>query len=237
MPKAINIKTETDDTGRLIAKECTKCHEVKSLDDYYWIGARKREMTQCKNCFNSVARARYIRENGVKPTMYQDDVSKECSTCREIRSLDMFAWSDKQAGKRTSVCKDCESKRQHTVYETNKAKMRAHITTRSKTPAQRYQAMLVSAKRRAIECDMPFDEYSGLIETECHYCDGAFCKRDDCVGCFIDRADNSKGYVSGNCIPCCKVCNTIKSRYLSKEEMEVAVKAILDYRAAQGIKG
>jgi len=36
----------------------------------------------------------------------------------------------------------------------------------------------------------------------------------------IDRVDNSKGYISSNCVPCCKVCNIAK-RDLSQDKFIV----------------
>jgi hypothetical protein len=32
----------------------------------------------------------------------------------------------------------------------------------------------------------------------------------------IDRVDNSLGYVIGNCVPCCKLCNSMKSNLPKK---------------------
>lgn len=36
----------------------------------------------------------------------------------------------------------------------------------------------------------------------------------------IDRQDNSIGYKTENCVPCCKFCNLAKSKFTIKEFQE-----------------
>ena len=47
------------------------------------------------------------------------------------------------------------------------------------------------------------DEFNFLSKNNCYYCG-----KPGPNG--IDRVDNSKGYVTGNCVPCCKHCNYVK---------------------------
>ena len=35
----------------------------------------------------------------------------------------------------------------------------------------------------------------------------------------IDRFDNDNGYIISNCVPCCWMCNNMKSSYTDKEFM------------------
>jgi hypothetical protein len=46
----------------------------------------------------------------------------------------------------------------------------------------------------------------------------------------IDRADSRKGYQPGNCIPCCRECNRIKSDLLTVEEMVLVVRLLKKLR-------
>lgn len=57
----------------------------------------------------------------------------------------------------------------------------------------------------------------------CHYCN-----RDNGLERFqIDRKDNDKGYIFGNIVLACKVCNTVKGKIFTYEEMkEIAQKYI-----------
>jgi hypothetical protein len=51
---------------------------------------------------------------------------------------------------------------------------------------------------------LSFEEYSDLIKDRvCTYCGGQLPR----VETGLDRLDESKGYVLGNCVPCCCPCN------------------------------
>jgi hypothetical protein len=43
----------------------------------------------------------------------------------------------------------------------------------------------------------------------------------------IDRLNNNKGYVLSNCVPCCYICNSMKSK-LSKKEFLTHIKKIIN---------
>jgi hypothetical protein len=45
-------------------------------------------------------------------------------------------------------------------------------------------------------------------------------------GVGLDRLDNDIGYMSGNVVPCCGICNTTKNSMLSSEEMIEVVKLL-----------
>lgn len=71
-------------------------------------------------------------------------------------------------------------------------------------------------KRGGVEWwDISEKDYSYLLSKPCHYCHGPLNK----MGRGLDRKNNSVGYLLSNVVPCCKSCNTMKSDYLSYEEM------------------
>ena len=78
--------------------------------------------------------------------------------------------------------------------------------------------------RRGIRFSIPKKEFSNLIQSSCHYC-GSPPRNQHKLKIYLflyqglDRLDNSKGYISGNCVPCCRRCNSIKGEHLSHEEM------------------
>jgi hypothetical protein len=63
------------------------------------------------------------------------------------------------------------------------------------------------------------DKFRELTKKNCYYCDAepnrvftnsGLCKSSyTCNG--LDRIDNSIGYTLANCVPCCKICNQMKS--------------------------
>jgi hypothetical protein len=100
-----------------------------------------------------------------------------------------------------------------------------------------------NAIRRGLKWELTGEEFDKLIVKPCIYCGS------DLLGVFrktennsskkervlyyngIDRVDNSRGYVSGNVVPCCKFCNRAK-----KDSTEAEFTAYLK-RVANFIKG
>lgn len=74
------------------------------------------------------------------------------------------------------------------------------------------------ARVRRLKWSLTLDECIRLFASACTYC-GAF-RTNTCHLRFkhalpfqyngIDRQDNSRGYVSGNAVPCCRLCNWAK---------------------------
>lgn len=74
------------------------------------------------------------------------------------------------------------------------------------------------AKKRGFVWDLSKEKFRDLTKQDCFYCgvkpspyyapgdvNGAY------IGNGIDRVDNTKGYVDGNVVPCCKMCNMAKN--------------------------
>lgn len=85
------------------------------------------------------------------------------------------------------------------------------------------------------EFDISFDEYVSIIVNNCEYCGIEPPKRfyksgkDKKIKCHgIDRVDNEKGYVAGNCVSCCARCNQMKS-ILTVESFLNHIKRILNH--------
>jgi len=88
-----------------------------------------------------------------------------------------------------------------------------------------YRRHANNTQKRGLEMSLSKDEYYDLITQNCAYCGASPSnvytytgknKRGERTGgtlvyTGIDRVDNSKGYIPGNCVPCCKHCNQIKS--------------------------
>lgn len=78
-------------------------------------------------------------------------------------------------------------------------------------PKTRFFEYGYGAKLREIAFTLTFDEFMLFWKKPCHYCSA------DIGGIGLDRVDNTQGYVIGNIVPCCKVCNRGKSN-LSQHE-------------------
>lgn len=71
---------------------------------------------------------------------------------------------------------------------------------------KKYSIYKTSAKIRNYEFTLNKQEFHDIIITKCFYCN----KKDSLFN-GIDRVDNSKGYILGNCVSCCHICNDLKS--------------------------
>jgi len=87
--------------------------------------------------------------------------------------------------------------------------------------------------------DLTLEQFKKITKQKCHYC-GIEPKQEtgrvkyanangDYIHNSIDRKDNTKGYIIGNVLPCCKFCNHLKSNF-SYEEFLEQVKKIFEYR-------
>lgn len=61
-------------------------------------------------------------------------------------------------------------------------------------------------EKRGKEVTITQDDFHTLIHQSCSFC--GYFNQNEVVG--IDRLDNNKGYIQGNCVPACKFCNRVK---------------------------
>jgi hypothetical protein len=80
-----------------------------------------------------------------------------------------------------------------------------------------YREYKKGAKRRGLDFDLTVDEFVSLSTSDCHYCGNkpsrvtvATGNNGQFLSNGIDRINNSVGYVLGNVVPCCYVCNRAK---------------------------
>lgn len=92
------------------------------------------------------------------------------------------------------------------------------------------------AKRRDLSFELTEEEFRTLTSSNCHYCGAEPSNELDiktCNGSYIysgiDRKDNTIGYTTENCVPCCKTCNLGKHE-MSYEEYIQWLKAMVNYR-------
>ena len=84
-----------------------------------------------------------------------------------------------------------------------------------------------TAERRGLPFEISIDYFSFLTQQNCFYCGAEpnqICRKTDGYSQYkyngIDRKDNTKGYVFGNVVPCCKICNRAKNKMGYEDFME-----------------
>lgn len=101
---------------------------------------------------------------------------------------------------------------------------------------QLYRMYARKAKSRGLNFYLTKDQFFEITSGCCYYCGIKPLQktgRKDMYGKYIyngiDRVDNSKGYILGNCVPCCMVCNRAKSD-MSLEEFYHWIDRISTYK-------
>jgi hypothetical protein len=97
------------------------------------------------------------------------------------------------------------------------------------------RAYKAGAKSREKEFSISEEIFVKLISDNCYYCGSIplsankrFLKYDKKFRYNgIDRVDNKKGYIEGNCVTCCDVCNKAKSE-MSVDEFKNWIKRVYD---------
>jgi hypothetical protein len=86
-----------------------------------------------------------------------------------------------------------------------------------------------SARHRNLPYTLTYDQFKALATAPCHWCGVAPQFRDSKYELKlrirwatngVDRKDSSVGYVDGNVVPCCSLCNQMKFDYSAPEFLE-----------------
>lgn len=92
------------------------------------------------------------------------------------------------------------------AYDLNRERNQASARAFNRTPKGWFGFMRRRARKEGLELNLTFEEFLFIRSHSCHYCKGTLPE----AGSGIDRQDHRLGYVHGNCVPCCKDCNTAK---------------------------
>jgi phage FluMu protein Com len=102
-------------------------------------------------------------------------------------------------------------------------------------PRRKYfRGYIVNAKRRGLQFNLSFESFTELTAQSCFWCgdppsqilqirwktNGFVREQLPWLHGGIDRLDNACGYIEGNCVPCCKTCNAMRSAMSTEEFMK-----------------
>jgi hypothetical protein len=84
-----------------------------------------------------------------------------------------------------------------------------------------FSKYVCGARNRNLKFDLTFDQFISIITRPCNYCGmedsvtnytahKVIERRKGFKSNGIDRVDNNLGYTTDNCVPCCKICNSMK---------------------------
>jgi len=144
----------------------------------------------------SDAGARYPRGGPARPGR---DWSGGTQRCNCLLCGDGFLGVPEK--KRVTRCRVCHNRLRRDAYASKGGVYTSR--KRGRTEGAKWSNYRASAKRRGLSFSLPRDEFAAMLARPCHWCGR---RRSNGV----DRLDSGAGYESGNVVPCCGVCNTMK---------------------------
>jgi len=111
----------------------------------------------------------------------------------------------KRAAMRQYYCNNL--KRFKEYREKHKERRSAYRNRWARTTAGRWKTAKSRAPRLDLVFSLTLQQYSNLITKPCHYCAKPIAKS----GVGLDRINSNKGYIKGNVVPCCTICNKAKN--------------------------
>jgi hypothetical protein len=156
-----------------------------------------------------------------------------------MNAVDVFAQIEnrrlaKQAWQRANVSKT----HQYTKKwgDANRDKIREGNLRNRGTRASRWNMLFQNAKKRGLPVTLTREQFASFEGKPCHYCDlplSGSGRSSGGVG--LDRISNDKliGYTFENLLPCCGLCNSIRSNILTVEEMLKIGPAVREIRLAR----
>ncbi len=136
----------------------------------------------------------------------------DCGGKKIVASRSLLKGNTKSCG-----CLDVETK-------VKLGKLRGGYNKSPDSPARAvYRSYKLSARDRNKVFEISLDEFKAKTQLPCYYCGTLpnccyrFTKYKNYRYNGIDRVDNTKGYISENCVPCCKICNMAKGTMTQAE--------------------
>lgn len=179
------------------------------------------ELKKCSNC----SRAPQPLEE------FKGRHGKQCNTCVKCREkgkrndstparVEKHNQLQKEKGNEYSqASRACRLESDPEAYRTHNNEVRKEWYSKNKIHMSDWQKKNVNAKlsaskykalNRNLVWELTDDEAKDMMTSECTYC--GFLDLDTITN-GIDRLDSSKGYIIGNCVPCCKDCNYFKGSF------------------------
>ena len=215
---------------KYIVLECIHCGETKLVLYHGFLKNKKSNpCTKCGGRWIDWAKGMIGKIVGhYKILDYVDLIKREsnkkvdvffkvqCIHCGAIRERELYSNS---GWNRYPTCPECP-RRKNTYYEL------------------RFKEYIYSAEKRKKEWNLSFDDFVNISTQKCFYCGAEpeiqYRQQTGCNEMLgdkfngIDRINSDLGYSIDNCVPCCSICNMMKTNY-TKEYFLNHIKKIYNY--------
>lgn len=156
---------------------------------------------KCENCLKNI--------RGADNAKYAERKEKGlCTMCGvELEGL--------TKGIKDNLLQKCEGcyATSRKVEDTRTRENRNFAFEKKVNPLKHFREYADSAARKNIQFELTIDSFTEIVTKPCYYCKKY--NEDEVIG--IDRIDSLRGYVKGNVLPACTICNMMKQQLTMKE--------------------
>ncbi len=182
-------------------------------------------MNECLTCKKQFAVPSYRREKakfcsyscywGYSKTLIAPE-RIECKHCNQFKNKRFFNKSRTGKFGLKSYCSSC-SKNYYQEwlnknYDKKQQYSRNYFHSLEKTPETLFKTLKHNAKSKGREFTISLELFEEMMNKPCHYC-GTM----DINTAGLDRVDSDKGYILGNIVRACRICNVAKGQLTPQE--------------------
>jgi hypothetical protein len=149
--------------------------------------------TKCEQVKNEIEFTKNISRN--------DGLSYWCKQC----------CSDYKKLRRIKLGKEVVAEQNKKHYNNSRDNILKTRKIWNQTLSGKFNQYKSTAKRRSIDFNLTFEEFCTFWQKSCVYCGSEI----ETIG--LDRKDNNIGYIMGNVVPCCEICNIMKRNHTHTE--------------------
>ena len=175
---------------------CNHCGDelIVDINWYRRWSYPKRSHFICKPCAckrQEINREPYRAANSDPNKVWDPEYTRTCSKCKtELNAEVNFNRKLSTVDGYDTRCHECHRKNRQ-------------------TPRVRFVSLRKGAKDRGYDWTLNYEDTSGLLLDDCHYCGKHSIEEVKMHG--LDRVDNDRGYHMDNVVTCCEQCNSAKS--------------------------
>lgn len=209
----IKTQNETQCTDLKSEKLCNTCTKLFPIDHFK--GERQEETKTCLKCRTNNKKQDLKRDREKRKEQGRVYDSEESRKTRKKEWKEenydkcAMAWMnyrERQLNEnQDEYLRKC-AENQKKWREQNPEKMIVIKQLNKNSSPHQYKIYTNRANVKNIEFSLTLEDFQTITNNNCFYCDEA-----DSRGFQgIDRIDQTIGYIHGNCVPCCKMCNYMK---------------------------
>ena len=157
--------------------------------------------SKCESCLESARIKDGMRRKTAKETVPTEETITCTTCCKALPPEDFVGLKDPNT--HTKTCIAC--RKQNQIQDARRNKEHRNELERQNIKAK-YAHYIKDASRRNLVFQLSEDQFTDLIYQHCNYC-GII---EDVGFNGIDRVNSGVGYVVGNVVGCCKMCNYMK---------------------------